>query len=108
MTIGELFLELISCFSGTYVTQVTAQDADDEMFGYSAKLAYSISHGHPYFSVEPNTGQSMLNCYIIDRNGEIERENVYPYALKWGKGCTAALSFKQFSRANSPSEFNHC
>uniref|UniRef100_A0A673GX61 Cadherin-10 n=1 Tax=Sinocyclocheilus rhinocerous TaxID=307959 RepID=A0A673GX61_9TELE len=41
---------------GTYVTQVTAQDADDEMFGYSAKLAYSISQGHPYFSVEPNTG----------------------------------------------------
>ncbi|XP_051552991.1 cadherin-6-like [Myxocyprinus asiaticus] len=41
---------------GTYVTQVTAQDADDEMFGYSAKLVYSISQGHPYFSVEPNTG----------------------------------------------------
>uniref|UniRef100_A0A672R5G8 Cadherin-10 n=1 Tax=Sinocyclocheilus grahami TaxID=75366 RepID=A0A672R5G8_SINGR len=41
---------------GTYVTQVTAQDADDEMFGYSAKLSYSISQGHPYFSVEPNTG----------------------------------------------------
>uniref|UniRef100_A0A8C1WVS5 Cadherin 6 n=1 Tax=Cyprinus carpio TaxID=7962 RepID=A0A8C1WVS5_CYPCA len=41
---------------GTYVTQVTAHDADDEMFGYSAKLAYSISQGHPYFSVEPNTG----------------------------------------------------
>ncbi len=55
--VGELFSELISCFSGTYVTQVTAKDADDEMFGYSAKLAYSISQGHPYFSVEPNTGQ---------------------------------------------------
>ncbi|KAA0719252.1 Cadherin-6 Precursor [Triplophysa tibetana] len=41
---------------GTYVTQVTAEDADDEMFGLSAKLTYSISHGHPYFSVEPNTG----------------------------------------------------
>ncbi|NP_001013538.1 cadherin-6 isoform X1 [Danio rerio] len=41
---------------GTFVTQVTAQDADDEMFGYSAKLAYSIKEGHPYFSVEPNTG----------------------------------------------------
>ncbi|TRY99218.1 hypothetical protein DNTS_002496 [Danionella cerebrum] len=41
---------------GTFVTHVTAQDADDEMFGYSAKLAYSIKEGHPYFSVEPNTG----------------------------------------------------
>ncbi|KAK1790168.1 hypothetical protein P4O66_014088 [Electrophorus voltai] len=41
---------------GTSVTQVTAHDADDEMFGMSAKLVYSISQGHPYFSVEPNTG----------------------------------------------------
>ncbi|XP_030629245.1 cadherin-6 [Chanos chanos] len=41
---------------GTSVTQVTAQDADDEMFGNSAKLVYSISQGHPYFSVEPHTG----------------------------------------------------
>ncbi|XP_005464567.1 cadherin-6 [Oreochromis niloticus] len=41
---------------GTSVTQVTATDADDRMYGNSAKLVYSISQGHPYFSVEPNTG----------------------------------------------------
>ncbi|KAL7851664.1 hypothetical protein AOLI_G00220200 [Acnodon oligacanthus] len=41
---------------GTSVIQVTAHDADDEMFGLSAKLIYSISQGHPYFSVESNTG----------------------------------------------------
>ncbi|KAF5908966.1 cadherin-6-like, partial [Clarias magur] len=41
---------------GTSVIQVTAHDADDEMFGLSAKLVYSISQGHPYFSVESNTG----------------------------------------------------
>uniref|UniRef100_A0A8B9RGE6 Cadherin-10 n=1 Tax=Astyanax mexicanus TaxID=7994 RepID=A0A8B9RGE6_ASTMX len=41
---------------GTSVIQVTAQDADDEMFGMSAKLVYSISQGHPYFMVEANTG----------------------------------------------------
>uniref|UniRef100_A0A4W5LZW4 Cadherin-10 n=1 Tax=Hucho hucho TaxID=62062 RepID=A0A4W5LZW4_9TELE len=41
---------------GTSVTQVTATDADDSMYGNSAKLRYSISQGHPYFSVEPDTG----------------------------------------------------
>uniref|UniRef100_H3DLB3 Cadherin 6 n=1 Tax=Tetraodon nigroviridis TaxID=99883 RepID=H3DLB3_TETNG len=41
---------------GTSVIQVTATDADDGMYGNSAKLVYSISQGHPYFSVDPNTG----------------------------------------------------
>ncbi|CAK6969374.1 cadherin-6-like isoform X2 [Scomber scombrus] len=41
---------------GTSVVQVTASDADDSMYGSSAKLVYSISQGHPYFSVDPNTG----------------------------------------------------
>ncbi|KAJ8012028.1 hypothetical protein DPEC_G00064430 [Dallia pectoralis] len=41
---------------GTSVTQVTATDADDSMYGNSAKLRYSISQGHPYFSVDPDTG----------------------------------------------------
>lgn len=46
------------CVSGTSVIQVTATDADDGMYGNSAKLVYSISQGHPYFSVDPNTGTS--------------------------------------------------
>ncbi|KAM6948502.1 cadherin-6-like [Aplochiton taeniatus] len=41
---------------GTSVMQVTATDADDSMYGNSAKLVYSISQGDPYFSVDPNTG----------------------------------------------------
>ncbi|XP_033975749.1 cadherin-6-like [Trematomus bernacchii] len=41
---------------GTSVIQVTATDADDSMYGSSARLVYSISQGHPYFSVDPNTG----------------------------------------------------
>ncbi|XP_016897833.1 cadherin-6 [Cynoglossus semilaevis] len=41
---------------GTSIIQVTATDADDSMYGSSAKLVYSISQGHPYFSVDPNTG----------------------------------------------------
>ncbi|KAM6430399.1 cadherin-8 isoform 2-T3 [Liasis olivaceus] len=41
---------------GTYVTKVTATDADDPVYGNSAKLVYSILEGQPYFSVEPHTG----------------------------------------------------
>lgn len=47
---------MLMFISGTSVIQVTATDADDSMYGNSAKLIYSISQGHPYFSVDPNTG----------------------------------------------------
>ncbi|KAK7878039.1 hypothetical protein WMY93_031308 [Mugilogobius chulae] len=40
----------------TYVTQVTATDADDPTYGNSARVVYSILHGQPYFSVEAKTG----------------------------------------------------
>lgn len=42
--------------AGTYVTQVTATDADDPTYGNSARVVYSILHGQPYFSVDPKTG----------------------------------------------------
>uniref|UniRef100_A0A671LPN4 Cadherin-10-like n=1 Tax=Sinocyclocheilus anshuiensis TaxID=1608454 RepID=A0A671LPN4_9TELE len=41
---------------GAFVMRVTATDADDEAYGNSAKLVYSILQGQPYFSVEPETG----------------------------------------------------
>ncbi|KAJ8401515.1 hypothetical protein AAFF_G00384340 [Aldrovandia affinis] len=41
---------------GTSVIQVTATDADDALYGNSARLIYSILQGDPYFSVEPETG----------------------------------------------------
>ncbi|XP_046710598.1 cadherin-10-like isoform X1 [Silurus meridionalis] len=41
---------------GTFVVQVTATDADDVMYGNSAKVVYSILQGQPYFSIEPETG----------------------------------------------------
>ncbi|XP_051944388.1 cadherin-6-like isoform X2 [Hippocampus zosterae] len=41
---------------GTSVICVTATDADDNMYGNSAKLVYSIKQGQPYFSVDPKTG----------------------------------------------------
>ena len=43
---------------GTSVIQVTAVDADDATYGNSAKVVYSILEGQPYFSVDPDTGQS--------------------------------------------------
>lgn len=59
---------------------MTAHDADDEMFGMSAKLVYSISQGHPYFSVESNTGQMVHPAWcaliiILPRKREREKYN---------------------------------
>lgn len=43
--------------AGTSVFQVTATDADDPTYGNSARVVYSILHGQPYFSVDPQTGK---------------------------------------------------
>ncbi|XP_071381959.1 cadherin-7 [Centroberyx affinis] len=55
------------CPIGTTVAQVTATDADDPMFGNSAKLIYSILQGEPYFSVEPKTGIIVTSWPNMDR-----------------------------------------
>ncbi|XP_069552511.1 cadherin-7 isoform X2 [Brachyistius frenatus] len=55
------------CPTGTTVAQVTATDADDPMFGNSAKLIYSILQGEPYFSVEPKTGIIVTSWPNMDR-----------------------------------------
>lgn len=49
---------LCVCPVGTSVMQVTATDADDPTYGNSARLVYSILQGQPYFSVEPQTGET--------------------------------------------------
>lgn len=55
---------LYMCVSlGTYVTQVTATDADDPTYGNSARIVYSILHGQPYFSVDPKTGEMTALFY---------------------------------------------
>ncbi|XP_016363775.1 cadherin-7-like [Sinocyclocheilus rhinocerous] len=59
---------------GTMVVQVTATDADDPTYGNSARVVYSIIHGHPYFSVEPKTG--------IDNKTSVGPDNLDPYLLK--------------------------
>uniref|UniRef100_A0A3Q3IN47 Cadherin domain-containing protein n=1 Tax=Monopterus albus TaxID=43700 RepID=A0A3Q3IN47_MONAL len=62
---------------GTSVIQVTATDADDSMYGNSAKLVYSISQGHPYFSVDPNTG--MIRTALGP--GDMDREQREHYQV---------------------------
>lgn len=43
--------------------QVTATDADDPTYGNSARLVYSILQGQPYFSVEPQTGETEAGAH---------------------------------------------
>ncbi|MFT7800087.1 cadherin-12 [Arapaima gigas] len=52
---------------GTYVTQITATDADDPTYGSSAQLVYSILHGQPYFSIDPKTGVIRTALPNMDR-----------------------------------------
>ncbi|XP_051538700.1 cadherin-7-like [Myxocyprinus asiaticus] len=52
---------------GTTVVQVTATDEDDPTYGNSARVVYSIIHGHPYFSVEPKTGVIRMALPNMDR-----------------------------------------
>uniref|UniRef100_A0A4W4E8S9 Cadherin-12 n=1 Tax=Electrophorus electricus TaxID=8005 RepID=A0A4W4E8S9_ELEEL len=52
---------------GTYVTKVTASDADDPTYGNSARVVYSILHGQPYFSVDPKTGVIRTALPNMDR-----------------------------------------
>uniref|UniRef100_A0A671NH65 Cadherin-12-like n=1 Tax=Sinocyclocheilus anshuiensis TaxID=1608454 RepID=A0A671NH65_9TELE len=52
---------------GSYVTQITATDADDPSYGNSARIVYSILHGQPYFSVDPKTGIIRVALPNMDR-----------------------------------------
>lgn len=53
----SLKLTLHVLFAGTSVVTVTASDADDQTYGNSAKLVYSILQGQPYFSVDSENGK---------------------------------------------------
>lgn len=48
---------LVLC-AGTTVVTITATDADDQTYGNSAKLVYSILQGQPYFSVDSENGET--------------------------------------------------
>ncbi|XP_008055196.1 cadherin-8 isoform X3 [Carlito syrichta] len=57
---------------GTSVTNVTATDADDPVYGNSAKLVYSILEGQPYFSIEPETAVIKTALPNMDREAKEE------------------------------------
>lgn len=57
ITASILKLTLHVLFAGTSVVTVTATDADDQTYGNSAKLVYSILQGQPYFSVDSENGK---------------------------------------------------
>uniref|UniRef100_A0A3Q0RPF4 Cadherin 8 n=1 Tax=Amphilophus citrinellus TaxID=61819 RepID=A0A3Q0RPF4_AMPCI len=52
---------------GTSVITVTATDADDPVYGNSAKLVYSILEGQPYFSIDPNSATIRIALHGMDR-----------------------------------------
>ncbi|KAJ4925638.1 hypothetical protein JOQ06_018363 [Pogonophryne albipinna] len=52
---------------GTSVVTVTADDADDQTYGNSAKLVYSILQGQPYFSVDSENGTIKTALPGMDR-----------------------------------------
>ncbi|XP_078028994.1 cadherin-12-like isoform X3 [Epinephelus lanceolatus] len=58
--------------TGTYVTQVTATDADDPTYGNSARIVYSILQGQPYFSVDPMTG--VIRTALANMDREVKSE----------------------------------
>ncbi|XP_055084217.1 cadherin-12-like [Periophthalmus magnuspinnatus] len=58
--------------TGTYVTQVTATDADDPTYGSSARIVYSILQGQPYFSVDPKTG--VIRTALANMDREVKAE----------------------------------
>ncbi|XP_072136064.1 cadherin-8-like [Mobula birostris] len=57
---------------GTSVMGITATDADDPVYGNSAKLVYSILEGQPYFSIEPHTGVIRTALSNMDREAREE------------------------------------
>ncbi|XP_029955455.1 cadherin-10-like [Salarias fasciatus] len=52
---------------GTSVVTITATDADDQTYGNSAKLVYSILQGQPYFAVDSENGTIKTALPGMDR-----------------------------------------
>uniref|UniRef100_A0A4W4DWI3 Cadherin-22 n=1 Tax=Electrophorus electricus TaxID=8005 RepID=A0A4W4DWI3_ELEEL len=59
---------------GTSVVQVTATDADDQAYGNSARLVYSMLQGQQYFTVDPQSGT--LRTAVSDMDREVQSEYV--------------------------------
>ncbi|XP_060792644.1 cadherin-24 [Neoarius graeffei] len=64
--------------AGTSVIQVTATDADDQSYGNSAKLVYSVIQGQQYFTVDPHSGVVRTAVSDMDR----EQQSQYIVVLE--------------------------
>ncbi|XP_068167373.1 cadherin-8 [Antennarius striatus] len=75
---------------GSPVTRVTATDADDPVYGNSAKLVYSILEGQPYFSIDPNSATIKVALHGMDR--EVREEYLVVIQAKDMGGHMGGLS----------------
>ncbi|XP_049642788.1 cadherin-8 [Suncus etruscus] len=75
---------------GTSVTNVTATDADDPVYGNSAKLVYSILDGQPYFSIEPET--AIIKTALPNMDREAKEEYLVVIQAKDMGGHSGGLS----------------
>uniref|UniRef100_A0A8D1CTR9 Cadherin domain-containing protein n=1 Tax=Sus scrofa TaxID=9823 RepID=A0A8D1CTR9_PIG len=74
----------------TSVTNVTATDADDPVYGNSAKLVYSILEGQPYFSIEPET--AIIKTALPNMDREAKEEYLVVIQAKDMGGHSGGLS----------------
>uniref|UniRef100_A0A665W4I4 Cadherin domain-containing protein n=1 Tax=Echeneis naucrates TaxID=173247 RepID=A0A665W4I4_ECHNA len=77
---------------GTPVARVTATDADDPVYGNSAKLVYSILEGQPYFSVDPNSGKTTIKIALHGMDREMREEYLVVIQAKDMGGHMGGLS----------------
>ncbi|XP_077580528.1 cadherin-12-like [Stigmatopora nigra] len=56
--------------AGTFVTQVTATDADDPAYGKSAQVVYALLRGHTHFFIERKSGVIRTAVANLDRETE--------------------------------------
>ncbi|XP_073081772.1 cadherin-8 isoform X1 [Manis javanica] len=75
---------------GTSVTNITATDADDPVYGNSAKLVYSILEGQPYFSIEPET--AIIKTALPNMDREAKEEYLVVIQAKDMGGHSGGLS----------------
>ncbi|XP_056306388.1 cadherin-7 [Danio aesculapii] len=75
---------------GTLVVQVSATDADDPTYGNSARIVYSITHGQPYFSVEPRTG--IIRTALPNMDRELRDQYVLVIQARDMEGQMGGLS----------------
>lgn len=75
---------------GTSVTRVTATDADDPVYGNSARLVYSILEGQPYFSIDQST--AIIRVALAGMDREMREEYLIVIQAKDMGGHMGGLS----------------